>query len=186
MGDGEQVKTLVPGQIRYENLEEGYPDEVGKWGSLWRGPLGNRLSLAEGYQAMGAQRIGNATEGLVLALCRATPPGPAGQTVIHVFPAWPEEWDATYTLLARGNFLVTSSIQDGKVDFVEILSQSGGECRVRNPWGSQVAVTVYQNGRKLKDMEGSLLTFKTHKGENFVIVQKDVSPDQYKRVVLGE
>lgn len=186
MGDAEGIKTLVPGQIRYQGLEEGYPEAEARWGTHWRGPLGNRLSLAEGHQGMGAQRIGNAVEGLVLALCRATPAGPAGKTVIHVFPAWPKEWDAAYTLLARGNFLVTSSIQKGAVEFVEILSQSGGECRLRNPWSDQAKVTVYQGGRKLKDMDGSLLTFKTNEGENFVIVQKNSSPDLYKRVVLGE
>lgn len=187
MGDAEGIRTLVPGQIKYQGLAEGYPDEAAtRWGTHWRGPLGNRLSLAEGHQAMGAQRIGNAVAGLVLALCRATPPAPAGETVIRVFPAWPEEWDAQYSLLARGNFLVTSSVQKGTIDFVEILSQSGGECSLRNPWGDQTVVTVYQNGRKWKNMDGSLLTFKTKKGENFVIVQKDSSPDQYKRVILGE
>ena len=185
MGDAEGIKNLIPAQIRYQGLEEGYPDMDSAW-ARWRGPLRNRLSLMEGYQGTGGQRLGNAMEGLVLALCRATPPGPAGKTVIRVFPAWPKAWDAQYTLLARGNFLVTSSMQNGAVEFVEILSQSGGECTLRNPWDDQAGVTVYQNGRKWKDMDGSLLTFETNEGENLVIVQKDSSPDQYKRVVLGE
>jgi hypothetical protein len=75
-------------------------------------------------------------------------------------------------------------MQDGKVEFVEIHSQSGGECKLRNPWGEQVAVSVYQNGKKGKDMEGSLLTFKTSKGDNLIVVQKGSTPDQYKREVL--
>ena len=74
----------------------------------------------------------------------------------------------------------------GNVEFVEIHSQSGGECRLRNPWGDQAGVTVYKDGRKFKDMNGFLLTFDTVKGEKFVIVQKDSSPDRYKRVVLGK
>jgi hypothetical protein len=185
MGDAQAIKTLVPAQIRYQGLEEGYPDIDSPW-ARWRGPLRNRLSLMEGNQAMGAQRLGNATEGLVLALCRATPPGPAGKTVIRVFPAWPREWDAEYTLLARGNFLVTSSMRKGEVEFVEIQSQSGGECRLRNPWGDRADVSVYRDGTRWKDIGGSLLTFDTRAGENFVIVQRDSSPDQYKRVVLGE
>ena len=185
MGDAEGIKNLIPAQIRYQGLEEGYPDMDAAW-ARWRGPLRNRLSLMEGYQGMGGQRLGNCTEGLVLALCRATPPGPAGETVIRVFPAWPREWDAEYTLLARGNFLVTSSMRKGEVEFVEIRSQSGGECRVRNPWGDQADVSVYRDGRKWQDMDGSLLTFETSQGENFVIVRKDSSPDQYKCVVLGK
>jgi hypothetical protein len=184
MGDDEGIKTLVPAQIRYEGLEEGYHDMDSAW-ARWRGPLRNRLSLMEGYQGMGGQRLGNATEGLILALCRATPAYPAGKTVIHVFPAWPKKWDAEYTLLTRGNFLVTSSMRAGAVEFVQIQSQSGGQCRLRNPWGDQAGVTVYKDGTKFKDMDGSLLTFETREDENFVIVQKGSSPDQYKRVVLG-
>jgi hypothetical protein len=186
MGDAEAIKVLIPGQIRYHGLEKGYPEMGVGWGSNWRGPLGNRMSLAEGRQAMGAQRIGNATEGLVLALCRGTAPGPAEETVIRVFSAWPKEWDASYTLLARGNFLVTSSMNNRKVEFIEITSQSGGECKVRNPWSEEIEVSIYKNGSQWKDISGSLLNFKTQKGDNFVIVQKGATPGQYKRVVWGE
>ncbi|MGE4658831.1 MAG: glycoside hydrolase family 95-like protein [Gammaproteobacteria bacterium] len=185
MGDAEGIKNLIPAQIRYQGLEEGHPDMDARW-ARWRGPLRNRLSLMEGYQGMGGQRLGNAMNGLVLALCRATPPGPAGKTVIRVFPAWPKEWDAAYTLLTRGNFLVTSSMKNGDIEFVEIKSQSGGECRLRNPWGEQAVVTIYRDGAEWTEMNGSLLTFKTSKGENFIVVRKGSSPDQYERAILGE
>jgi hypothetical protein len=33
--------------------------------------------------------------------------------IICVFPAWPTEWDASFCLLARGGFLVSSEIQAG-------------------------------------------------------------------------
>ena len=184
MGDSEQVKMLVPGQIKYQGLEQGHPQMGAGWGSNWVGPLGNRLSLAEGRQAMGAQRIGNALEGLVLALCRGTPPGPAGKTVIQVFPAWPKEWDVAFTLLTRGNFLVTSSMQNGTIEFVEILSQSGNECRVRNPWGENTALTLYKNHNKWKDMEGSLISFATKKGKNYLLVPVGIEPGTYKRTIL--
>ena len=91
------------------------------------------MSLTEGRQAMGAQRIGNAIEGLLQALCRSIPEDPAQETVIHLFPAWPKEWDADFSLLTRGNFIVTSSIQKGVVNFIEIFSQPGGDCKLRNP-----------------------------------------------------
>ncbi|HIJ66899.1 MAG TPA: alpha/beta hydrolase fold domain-containing protein [Planctomycetes bacterium] len=185
MADAEAIKTLVPEQIRYEGLEEGHPDMDSAW-ARWRGPLRNRLSLMEGYQGMGGQRLGNAMEGLVLALCRATPPGPAGETVIHVFGAWPRQWDAQFSLLARGNFLVTSSMRKGEVEFVEIRSQSGGKCRLRNPWGVQADVTIYRNGSKFEDMSGSPLSFETIRGDNFVIVPEDCSPRRYKRAILGD
>ncbi len=183
MGDAEGIKALIPAQIRYGGLEEGYPDMEQNW-ARWRGPLRNRMSLMEGYQGMGLQRIGNCMNGLVLSLCRAAPPSPAGQTVIHVFPAWPKDWNAQYTLLARGNFLVTASMQDGIIEFVEIKSQSGGECRLRNPWGENAEVTIYKDSKKWKKMKGSLLSFDTKIGESFVIVHRK-SPDEYKQTVLG-
>ena len=129
---------------------------------------------------MGGQRLGNAAEGLVLALCRATPPGPAGKTVIHVFPAWPRDWDAQFTLLARGNFLVTSSMRQGNIEFVEIQSQSGGSCRLRNPWGEAAAVTLFRGGQATTDLAGSLLSFKTMKDETLVLVRQGAAPAQYR------
>ncbi len=57
---------------------------------------------------------------------------------------WPEQWDADFTLAARGGFEVTSSMQNGEVEFVELTSRVGGECSLRNPWGDS-RVTFYRN-----------------------------------------
>jgi hypothetical protein len=100
--------------------------------------------------------------------------------VIRVFPAWPGDWDAAFQLLARRGFLVTSSMHSGSIEFVEILSQIGGECRVRNPW-KDVPVTLHRNGRKAEDLSGSLLKFETARGETVVVVQRDSEPEQFRR-----
>jgi len=80
---------------------------------------------------------------------------------------------------------VTSSMQKGQIEFVEIQSQLGGECRLRNPWGKD-EVTLYREGREWKNMYGSLLKFNTREGENIVMVKRGSSPDKFKRVILGE
>lgn len=172
MGRAEDVKFLLTKQIR--------PQREGR-----RGPLPNRMSLAEGFQAIGVERLGIVTEALVLSLCQGIPSGPGKETVIHVFPAWPKEWDAEYTLLARGGFLVTSSMQKGKIEFVEVKSQLGGECRLRNPWG-EAEVTVYRNGKRWKDMKGSILKIETHEGEDFIFMRIGFSPEQFKRCILAK
>lgn len=46
----------------------------------------------------------------------------------------------------------------GRIDFVEIQSQVGSECRLRNPW-PDAALTLYRNGKKAEDLSGSLLAF---------------------------
>ena len=130
-----------------------------------------------------AQRLSRAAEALHLALLQSNPPSPGGDPVIRVFPAWPKKWDASYKLLARGGFLVTSSMQRGRIGFVELESQAGGECRLRNPWGEN-EVTLYRDGKKSENLKGSLLRFPTRKGERIVAVVSGDTPQAHRRVLL--
>jgi hypothetical protein len=95
-----------------------------------------------------------------------------------VFPAWPREWDATFTLLARGGFLVTASTENGRVEFVQLKSQLGGECHVRNPWPDTV-VTVVRGGMS-EDVTGTLLRLATAPGAVVVLHPKGVAPAKKK------
>ena len=80
---------------------------------------------------------------------------------------------------------MTSSMQKGKIEFVEVKSQLGGECRLRNPWG-KAEVTVYRNGKRWKDMKGSILKIETHEGEDFIFMRIGSSPEQFKRCILAK
>lgn len=102
----------------------------------------------------------------------SAPPGPGKDPVISLFPAWPDEWDADFKLLSRGNFLIESSYKNGKVVFVELLSQSGSVCAIINPW-TDLKVQLYRNGKKSELISGKILTFKTGTGENIKIIPKD-------------
>jgi hypothetical protein len=64
------------------------------------------------------------------------------------------------------------------------VSQSGAECRLRNPWGDS-QITVYREGWKTESLNGPLVRFQTRKGENIVIVPGDNDPAQYKRTIPG-
>jgi hypothetical protein len=181
LGRTDAVKIMLPDQIRCLSPETGfcYFVQTGRTGAL-----ANRMSLREGVNDLGAQRLGIIADALHLALCQSVPPGPGQDPVIRVFAAWPREWDAEYTLLCRRGFLVTSSMKKGRIEFVEIESQLGGECRLRNPWpGAEVA--LYRNHEKWKDSKGSLLEFETVKGQTFVVVVKGESPSQFKRIIRG-
>jgi hypothetical protein len=155
MSRADHVRYLLPNQI---NSQES-------------APLANRMDLREGQQTTSVQRLGRAADTLHNALCQSVPAGPGKAPVIRVFPAWPKEWDAAFALLARGGFLVSSSMTAGKIEFVEIKSQVGGECRLRNPW-PDTTVALYRNGTKAEDLSGSLLAFLTSKGEVVNIVPK--------------
>jgi hypothetical protein len=92
-------------------------------------------------------------------------PHPGEPEVIRVFAAWPAEWEATFRLLARGGFLVTSGIKDGKIEFVEIESRLGEECRLRNPWAGECLLTGSDEpDRKLV---GDILRFSTQAGKRY-------------------
>ncbi len=182
MGRAEDVRHAIINQIRCPWPEGDFVDFEGTGRA---GVLDNRMALREGVNGIDAQRLGNAAYALHEALCQSVPPGPGKDAVIRVFPAWPKDWDAAFTLLARGGFLVTASQQKGIIEFVEINAQLGGECRVRNPWPER-EVALYRNGLKEQDLKGSLLQFKTGRGENIVLVLPGGFPAQFKRKILAE
>ena len=67
---------------------------------------------------------------------------------IRVFPAVPEFWPDVYfeKLRAEGAFLVTARRDNGQTQFVEILSEAGETCRLRNPFAGQSATLAGRRG----------------------------------------
>jgi hypothetical protein len=180
LGRAEDLKHMLPNQLNCLNPARDFCDFAGGGDTS---VLRNRLTLREGPGATEAERLGRVAEAMQLALLQSVPPEPGKDSILHVFPAWPKQWDAQYTLLAAGAFLVTSSMRKGEVEFVDVLSQAGGECRLRNPWG-KTAVTLYRNGKKAGTISGSLLTFKTTTGEEIVVVPKGKTPSQYTQALF--
>lgn len=143
----------------------------------------NRMTLSEGPETQNTEPLGIAAYALQLSLCQSIAAGPGLEPVIRVFPAWPKEWDAAFTLLARRGFLVTSSMKQGNIEFVEIHSQLGGPCFLRNPW-DDIELALYRQGTRFKEMlTGSLLKFDTKPGERIVIVPKDKNPADFHRTI---
>jgi alpha-L-fucosidase 2 len=80
--------------------------------------------------------------------------------IIHIFPAIPESWkDVGFnTLRTEGAFLVSAQRKGGKIEKVEIVSEKGGTCKLKDPFGT--------NSYHLKfSWKGTLKT----EGENLVI-----------------
>jgi alpha-L-fucosidase 2 len=91
------------------------------------------------------------------------------QKNIHVFPNWPVNQDASFgDLLAVGNFLVSSSISNGKVEAVKIVSQRGGTCNLANPWGAQRPVKVRIADGVARVLHGAVVTVSTRPGEELI------------------
>jgi hypothetical protein len=163
MGRADHVRYLLPSQINSQETRV----------------LANRMDLREGYQTTSVQRLGRAADTLHNALCQSVPPGPGQAPVIRVFPALPREWDAAFTLLGRGAFLVSAARVGGTIVYVQIQSQAGGECRLRHPWPGAV-VALHRDSRKAEDLAGDVLTFPTRKDEIVVVVPQGSMPSAVK------
>jgi hypothetical protein len=157
LGRVDATRFLVPNQMRALTAER-------QTAYLGGRPLANRLTLREGPQALDAQRLGRAAEALQLALLQSAPGIPGGEPIMRLFPAWPDEWDASFTLRARGGFVVTASKQSGHVESVQLRSQAGSIARIRNPWGT-AAVTMQRNGTRAHVLKGQLLVVDTEPGD---------------------
>jgi hypothetical protein len=62
--------------------------------------------------------------------------------IINLFPNWDKANDAEFsTLRAVGAFLVSSKLAGEKIEYVDILSEQGTLCKIKNPWpGSKVQI----------------------------------------------
>jgi Glycosyl hydrolase family 95 catalytic domain len=138
----------------------------------------NRLRLREGPGAIDAEHLAGLTAGVHASLLDSHPESVTSAEPVKVFAEWPMDWDAAFTLLARGNFLISAAQQNGKVPSVEIVSQSGGTLRLSNPWGA-APVTVFHGGRK-EDASGEVLDIPTAKGETVIVVPRGQSPAPVK------
>ncbi|HVV45139.1 MAG TPA: hypothetical protein VHC72_08025 [Bryobacteraceae bacterium] len=174
LGRGEDVRVLLPNQIRPLTTERSTAYKNG-------GVLANRMTLREGPQALDAERLGRASEALHLALLQSSAPAPGEDPVLHVFPGWPKDWEARYSLFARGAFVVSSSFRNGQVEFVEIESKEGARCRLRNPFDGEAA--IYRNGARAETRREPLLEFATQKGERITVVAANHAPAEFRRAV---
>jgi len=143
-------------------------------------PLPNGFSLFEGTTDQSIEHLGGISTAVNEALLQSLSPRPGEPEVIRVFPACPPSWDAAYRLLARGGFLVSSEIREGKVEFVEIESRRGETCRLRNPWGKPCVVSeVDGTGRVLA---GEILDFETKPGARYRVLPEGTSPPERRQI----
>jgi hypothetical protein len=161
LGRADAVEILLPRQMRQQ------PDARSPWYKK-SGLLENRMTLGEGAQALHAEHLGRAAEALHRSLLQSNPPAPGEEPILHLFPAWPQRWDARYTLRARGAFTVTAIMRHGSVEYVELESHAGAICRLRNPFPDD-NVRLYRNNNPAEQLNGCLLQFKTSLGERILL-----------------
>jgi hypothetical protein len=153
LGRVEATRFLIPNQMRSLSAEREGAYQGGR-------PLANRLSLREGHQAFDAQRLGRAAEALQIALLNSAPPAPGQESTVRLFGAWPPEWDAQFTLRARGGFVISARWHEGAALMVEVHSEAGAPLRLHNPWGERAIAVRHGDGR-IERLGGAVLTIRT-------------------------
>ena len=148
-------------------------------------PIANGMGLFEGggkpeSQAHSIEALGSISTMLQDGLMQSVSPRPGEQEVISILPAWPQQWQASFRLLARGGFLVSAAAEDGRVAFVAIQSRLGQPCRLRNPWTTPYRVA--EVGGAVRDLSGDVLCFDTRKGGCYHLFPAD-QPTPRPRVV---
>lgn len=84
---------------------------------------------------------------------------------VKVFPNWPADSNSKFGgLLARGNFLVSSSIRNNAVEYVRITGRSGGKFTFTNPWPGR-AMEYYADGVHKGTLSGATIKLNTSVGE---------------------
>ncbi|MDR3246187.1 MAG: hypothetical protein LBT50_07120 [Prevotellaceae bacterium] len=88
---------------------------------------------------------------------------------IRLFPNWDKQVDAEFsTLRATGAFLVSSKLKNGTIEYVEIFSEKGKACQLKNPWVGE-KVRLVRNGQAKEILSGDLLKFQTAEEETIVL-----------------
>ena len=142
----------------------------------------NRMRLREGPGAIDCEHIAGLAMGIHSALLNSSLDDD-GEPTIEVFTGiWPRSWDCAFQLLARGGFLVSSSVKDHAIEFVEIKSPLGGPCRLKNPWPN-AEVAALRDGAKIKTLAGDVLKLDTLKDERWLLLPSNSAVDQIRHPV---
>jgi len=91
------------------------------------------------------------------------------ESVVRVFAVWPRERDARFVdIRTWGEFLVSSAIKDGEVQYVNLLSERGRLCTLVNPWPGK-AVRLTSDKGPQRSLRGERFSFPTRVGERIAL-----------------
>ena len=85
---------------------------------------------------------------------------------IRVFPNWNHKKDASFeNLRAYGAFLVTSTLKEGLIQGVTLVSEKGRVCKIENPWKGHPVQVIRGKMENQYTFYGEYLQIPTVAGE---------------------
>ena len=102
------------------------------------------------------------------------------ESVIRVFPSWPKGKNAWFfKLRAYEAFLVSSRIEENRVQYIEIVSEKGKQLVLESPWKiTKIAV----NGIRKENWEGPRIIIDTVAGDKVLFEEGE----RYAKQILAE
>jgi len=130
-----------------------------------------RASNYTAFQGGGGIETAGAIEGIHSMLLQSE------GGMIRLFPVWPLSKDASFTRLrAKGAFLVSAGLKNGKITHVEIVSGAGGTVSIKRPWqaGKVVVYDVTDGGKEpvLPSSSSDKITFFSKTGHRYLLEVK--------------
>ncbi len=139
MGDKKAVEFFIPEVISNVNPEH----FIDREGTAYTVVLDNRMTLREGVQAIGGQRLGQAAESMACALCNAVPAHPGEEIVLHLFEGLPDHWDAEFELPGGSGYRVKACKEQGEIREICLESSKELSLKICNPWGCETVEADY-------------------------------------------
>ena len=161
------------------------PTHYGGHHENWHFP--NRMPWTNELNSPSIQEMGTFSDCLQAGLLQSVAPGPGGDSVIHVLPAWPTLWDTVFKLHARGDIQVAASQKDGTLEWVQLRAGKAGTCRLRNPWGD-ARVRIRRgdrSDRNVEDADGRVIELVINSGEELVLTREDDDKTAPDRLTFG-
>jgi hypothetical protein len=73
-------------------------------------------------------------------------------------------------------------MRQGRIDFVELRSQTGAELRMKNPWG-EARLSLFRNGQPAGAVSGADIKLSTARGETLVLAPASAKLDTLRRTL---
>ena len=102
---------------------------------------GSNLLITDGHHCLEKTAVVETLNSMMLQSVEGT---------LHLFPCWPATPASFVHLRAKGAFVVSATYDGHTVQSLEIVSEKGNPCRIRNPWPGR-RVSVKAKGCKTSD-----------------------------------
>lgn len=106
--------------------------------------------------------------------------------VVHVAPAWPQEWDVAGSVEIEGGHRVSTEVRSGVPNLVGIQAGTRDTLRVRNPWpGQQVRVVDTAGRTVVTPTAADIFAVRVAPNQSYVVERVDVPLSSFRFVQLA-